>query len=84
MRACCPSGKTPFLSDEETWTLSSAELDIEHEPRGREVELKYINTNCKYITYHLQSNWNTRKENQCKLKEMYYKKKAQMPAVMSA
>ena len=34
-------------------------------------ELQYVNTNCKQITYHLQSNWNTRKENWCKLKEMH-------------
>ena len=40
MRAYCRSGKTPFSSEEETWTLPNAELDTEHEPRGREVELK--------------------------------------------
>ena len=28
-----------------------------------------------YITYHLQSNWNTRKENWCKIKEMYCRRK---------
>ena len=48
MRACCPSGKNPlFLSEEETRTLPNAEPDTEHETRGREVELKYVNTNCK-------------------------------------
>ena len=45
MRACCPSGKIPFLSEEETWTLPNAEPETEHEPRRREVELKYVNTN---------------------------------------
>ena len=39
MRACCPSGKTSFLSEEETWTLPNAESDTEHEPPEREVEL---------------------------------------------
>ena len=56
MCASCPSGKTPFPSEEETCTLPNAETDTEHEPRGKEVELTYINTNCKYITHHLQSN----------------------------
>ena len=56
VRACCPLGKTPFSSKEETGTLPIAERDTEHEPRGGEVYLKYVNTNCKYITYHLQSN----------------------------
>ena len=28
-----------------------------------------------YITYHLQSNWNTRKENWCKIKEMDCRRK---------
>ena len=48
---CVPAArqeKTPFfLSEEETRTLPNAEPDTEHEPRGREVELKYVNTNCK-------------------------------------
>ena len=46
---CVPAAgqeKTPFLSEEETSTLPNAEPDTEHEPRGREVELKYLNTNC--------------------------------------
>ena len=45
MRACWRSGKTPFLSEEETRTLPNT--DIEHKPRGSEVELKHVNTNCK-------------------------------------
>ena len=47
---CVPAArqeKTPFLFEEETWTLPNVEPDTEHEPRGREVELKYVNTNCK-------------------------------------
>ena len=31
--------------------------------------------NYTYITYHLQSNWNTRKENWYKLKELYRRRK---------
>ena len=66
--------KTPFLSKEETWTLPNAKLNIEHEPWKTEVEL------FTYITYRLQSNWNTRKENWYKLKEMYrrWKHKCQL------
>ena len=71
MCACYQSGKTLFLSDEETWTFLNAESDTDHEPPGREVELKYINTNCRKIMHHLQSHWNICKENWCKLKEMY-------------
>ena len=37
VRACCPSGKTPFSSEEETGTLPIVERDTEHKPRGREV-----------------------------------------------
>ena len=48
--------KPPYISGEETWTLPNREPDTEHEPRGREVELMYVNTNCRYTTYHLQSN----------------------------
>ena len=72
---CYPSGKTLFLPEEETWTLPNAKPNTEHEPRGREVELKNVNANCTYITYHLQSNWYTRKENWYKLKEMYRRRK---------
>ena len=68
MRACYRSWKTPFSCEEETRTLPNAEPDTEHEPRGRKFELKYVNTNCKEITYHLQSNWNTYIENWCKAK----------------
>ena len=39
--------KTPFLAEEETWTFPNAESDTDHEPPGREVELKYININCR-------------------------------------
>ena len=66
-----PVKKTLFLSDEETWTFLNAESDTDHEPPGREVELKYINTNCRKIMHHLQSHWNMCKENWFKLKEMY-------------
>ena len=72
---CYPSGKTLFLLEEETWTLPNAKPNTEHEPRGREVELKNVNANCTYITYHLQSNWNTPKGNWYKLKDMYRRRK---------
>ena len=39
--------KNPLSCDEETGTLPNAEPDTEHEPRGRKVELKYLNTSFK-------------------------------------
>ena len=69
MCACYQSGKTLFLSEEETWTFPNAKSDTDHEPPGREVELKYIEK--RKIMHHLQSHWNICKENWCKLKEMY-------------
>ena len=40
--------KPPFLAEEETGTLPNTESsDTQHELPGREVELKYINTNCR-------------------------------------
>ena len=72
---CYPSGKTLFLLEEETWTLPNAKPNTEHEPRGREVELMNVNANCTYITYRLQSNWNTPKGNWYKLKDMYRRRK---------